>query len=74
MLSQGHQHRFLPQRRAIAALRDVEKNDGIMLEPETAEEAAMLWRSLREIGWVKGYAITFAGRSVLARVGQGPAK
>lgn len=55
----------LPPRRALAALRDIERNDGFMRGPSTAQEAAMLWRDLRRRGWVEGYSITNLGRRAL---------
>lgn len=61
----------LPPRRALAALRDVSRNDGMMWEPKTGREAAMLWGELRRRGWVEGSAITPAGRAALEERGDG---
>jgi hypothetical protein len=59
----------LARPRALAALKDLERNGGFMLEPESGQEAAMLWRELRRRGWVDGYRITRDGRQALASPG-----
>ena len=57
-------------RTARLAMLDIEQNDGVMMRPHNGRNAAILWKWLKELGWVttrpvNGSYITDAGRAAL---------